>query len=193
MMELAQRKRMYRLIQVGLVAAAIAIVAIWFTVKRSSPMPDVADFRVEAAPAGEALGPGDVQIFSRDSAVTLILKGDQILAGLSPKTVAKVRAEIEASSKNDDTTKLGGSIAQLVKRTVAEKIATHVAYPLSEISDIRYDDGEIVIERHGRGNERLFSSTKVNREPLSKSFSPEDARRFVEAVRARMSATTRTP
>ena len=32
---------------------------------------------------------------------------------------------------------------------------------------------------------RLFNNVKVNKEPLSNSFRPEDAQRFVELVRAR--------
>ncbi|MEX2152047.1 MAG: hypothetical protein WD825_01840 [Gemmatimonadaceae bacterium] len=184
-MELAHRRLVGRVIRIGLIGVAIAIAISWIV--RRAPVPR--DLRVQSeAPTVEALGPGDLRIYSRDSSVNLILQGDNILAGLSPKTIAKVRAELEASGADDDTTGLGGSIAQMVKKTVADKIGTHVVFPLSEIREIRYDGDEIVIERHGRGDTRLFDNTKVNGQPLSKSFRREDAERFVEAVRARKNA-----
>lgn len=185
MTELAHRRWVGRLIRVGLVVVAIAILANWFW--RRAPVPR--DLRVQSeAQTVALLGPGDVQIYSRDSSVNLILQGDNILAGLSPKTVAKVRADIEKSSAGDDTTGLGGSIAQIVKKAVAENIGTHAVYPLSDIRDIRYEGDEIVIERQGRGDTRIFDKANVNGRPLSKSFPPDEARRFVEAVRARMNA-----
>lgn len=185
MTELAHRRWIGRLIRGGLVGVAIVVVGLWFA--RRTPRPS--NLRIQSeAPAAESLAPGDVQIFSRDSSVNLILKDDNVLAGLSPRTVAKIRAELESSARTDDTTGLGGSIAQFVKKTVADKIGTHVVHPITEIRDIRYEDGEIVIE-DARGNKtRLFSSVKVNKQPLSKSFLPEDAQRFVEAVRARKRA-----
>lgn len=187
-MELAHRRWIARLVRLGLVAAALVIVATYLLRRVPTPIPR--DLRIQSeAPTAAALGPGDVQIVSRDSAVSLILSGDKVLAGLSPKTIAKVRAELEASSAKDDTTGLGGSIAKMVKKTVADRIGTHVVYPLADMRDIRYDGEEIVIERKDGKSTRLFDNTKVNREPLSKAFSPEDARRFVEAVRARLNAT----
>ena len=173
------------LIRAGLVVVAIVVVAAWFW--RRTPRPP--EIRIQTqAPTAAALGPSDVQIFSRDSAVNLILQGDNVLAGLSPKTIAKIRSELDASAKTDDTTGLGGSIAQFVKKTVADKIGTHVVYPVAEIRDIRYDGGEIVIVQTNGSETRLFKNVKVNKEPLSQAFPPEDAQRFVEAVRARKRA-----
>lgn len=180
-MQVAHRRWVGRLIRVGLVVAAVVIVLAWL--QRKSPVRG--DFRVQSqAPATEALAAGDLQIFNRDSSVNLILQGSNVLAGLSPKTVAKVRADLEASSAKD-TTGLGGSIAQLVKKTVAGAIGTHVVFPLADIREIRYADGQIVIERMDGSRSELFSSVKTNGQPLERTFSPEDLQRFAEAVRAR--------
>lgn len=183
--QLAHRRWIGRLIRGGLIGVAIVMVGLWLA--RRVPKPQ--NIRVQSeAPTVEALAPGDMQLYSRDSSVNLILQGDNVLAGLSPKTIARIRGELDASARTDDTTGLGGSIAQFVKKTVADKIGTHVVYPIAEIRDIRYDGGEIVIVRTNGGETRLFDNVKVNKEPVSQSFPPEDAQRFVEAVRARKRA-----
>jgi hypothetical protein len=183
--QLAHRRWIGGLVRAGLVVVAIiAIVAIGASLVRRVPKPPQVQVQTEA-PAAAALEAGDAQIFSRDSAVNLILQGDKVLAGLSPKTVAKVRAELEASRKGADTSGIGGSIAEFVTKTVADKIGTHVVYPLADMRDIRYDNGEIVIVTNSGNETRLFKNVKVNKEPLSQAFPPEDAQRFVELVRAR--------
>lgn len=185
----AHRRWIGRLIRFGLVAVAIIIVARWLSQRTSAAVKTAvrsADVRIQSeAPAAATLGPGDAQIFSRDSSVNLILQGDKILAGLSPQTVAKIRADLEKSGATDDTSGLGGSIAQFVKKTVADKIGTHVVYSLADIRDIHYENDEIVLEDLKGNRKRMFGNVKVNKHPVSESFPPEDAQRFVELVRAR--------
>ena len=137
------------------------------------------------APAPDALGPGDVRIYNADSSVDLILAGDKILAGLSPKTVAEIKAKLETSASGD-TSRLGGSIAQIVKKSVAGAIGTHAVYPLAEIRDIRYEGDRIVVDWKNGGKRELFGNSKVNEHQVSDSFRPEDAKRFIDAVHARM-------
>ena len=62
------------------------------------------------------------------STVDVILKGDKIMTGLSDKTVARVRTEMD-KSREKDTSGLGGAIASMVKKTVAENIGTHAVFP----------------------------------------------------------------
>ena len=189
-MELAQRRWVGRFVKLGLLAITILLVVNWLS--RRAPRPS--EIHVQSsAPIAAALGPGDAQIFTRDSAVNLILQGDKILAGLSPKTVAKIRAEIQQSGANDDTTALGGSIAKFVKQTVADNIGTHVVYPLAEIRDIAYEGDEIVIyDLHGN-RKRMFGNVKMNKSEISKSFAREDAERFIEQVRARKQQLPQLP
>jgi hypothetical protein len=180
--QLAHRRWIGRAVRAGLVVVAIVMVGLWLARR----VPRAPDIRIQSeAPTAESLAPGDAQIFSRDSAVNLVLKGDNVLAGLSPKTIARVREEMEKSARDVDTGSIGGSIAQFVTKTVADKIGTHVVYPISDMRDIRYDKGEIVIVKNNGSETRLFNNVKVNKEPLSQAFDPQDAQRFVELVRAR--------
>ena len=77
----------------------------------------------------DTLAPGDMRIYNTDSTVDLVLKGNEILAGLSPKTIAKIQNELDTSAAGD-TSGLGASISQIVK-SVAGAIGTHAAFPLS--------------------------------------------------------------
>jgi hypothetical protein len=181
---LAHRRWIGRLIRLGLVVVTFLVVAAWWGLKRSQPRDDVrierrgADIGVQRqAPSSEALGPGDID---------LILKGDQILAGLSPQKVAEIRAQLDRKVNTGDSSGLGAMIAQTVKNTVAENIGAHAVWQVADIRDIRIENDEIVIEDWNGNKSKLFSNTKVNDEPLSRKFVRSDAERFVEAVRARM-------
>jgi hypothetical protein len=59
-------------------------------------------------------------------------------------------------------------------------------FPLSDIRDIRYEHDQIVFDWKDGGTHQLFGTTKVNGGRVSNTFRPEDAQRFIDAVRARM-------
>lgn len=182
-MERTARRWVGGMVRAGLIAIAILLIATWLARR----LPNRGRISVQREPvAEETLMAGDLRIYNRDSTVDLILKGNQILAGLSPKTVAKVKAEMEKSSAKDSTG-IGGLIASTVKQTVASTIGTHVAYPLSDVRDMRFEDGQLIIERRDGGKTRPFGDTKINGDEKRKSFSAADAKRFIEAVRARKS------
>ena len=179
-MDASSRRWVARLIRVGLVILAMAVVASWIG-RRTPERP--AHMRVETdVPAPDSLRAGDVQIFNSDSTVDVILSGDRILAGLSPKTVHKVRTEL--GRPNSDSG-LGGSIASLVKKTVAGAIDTHMEFSLADVRDVRYDEGRLYLELNKGGDHLLFGDTKVNGERRANTFRADEAQRFIEAVRAR--------
>jgi hypothetical protein len=184
-MELAERRWIGRFVRLGLIVLTIILVVSF--VSRRIPRPFRGASVQREAPSVVALTAGDVQIVSIDSSVDLVLQGDKILAGLSPYMIAKVRAEI-ATSGNKDTTGLGGSIAQMVKSTVANAIGMHVSYPVADVREIRYQDGRIIIERKSGGQVPLFENSKINGRRVSEMFREDDARRFIEAVQARQDA-----
>jgi hypothetical protein len=178
----SSRRLIAALIRTGLIVLAIFFVGGYFARR----MPSSHHMRVQSeAPPPESLGPGDLRIYNADSSVDLILTGDKILGGLSPKTIATIKDKLETSASHD-TSGLGGSISQIVKKSVAGAIGTHASYPLSDIRDIRYEDDQIVVDWKDGGNHQLFGSTKVDSEKVSNSFRPEDAQRFIDAVRVRM-------
>jgi hypothetical protein len=192
--DVRSRRWIGRLIRLGLIAFAVVLAATWIAhrvphdtvvVGRGGRRGNIGGVSgVQGAVSDASLGPGDMRIYNRDSTVDLILKGNQILAGLSPMTVAKVKAEMERSSAKD-TSGLGGFIASTVKQTVASTIGTHVSYPLSDIREIRFEDGQLIAERYNGRETRLFGDTKVNGREQGKTFDERDAERFIEAVRAR--------
>jgi hypothetical protein len=181
-MSSSSRRWIAGFIRAGLAVLAIVLIGAYF----GHRMPGRRHVRVQTeAPPPDSLGPGDLRIYNADSSVDLILMGDKILGGLSPKTIAKIKGKLETSASGD-TTGLGGSISQIVKKSVAGAIGTHTVYSLSDIRDIRYDNDQIVFDWKDGGNHQLFGSTKVNGEKVSDTFRPEDAQRFVDAVRARI-------
>ena len=174
------RRAVGRLIRVALVVLAVVIAGSWLMSKvhfrdRSSTMPS-------GIVRAEQLQPGDVRIVSEDGNVSLTLQADRLLAGLSPERVAEVRAKIEQSAARD-TGGLGGSIAQMVKKTVADNIGAQLSYALADINSITEENGQIVLHmKNGRTN-RIFESTKVdNRIPV---FSREDTERLIAAFEER--------
>jgi hypothetical protein len=185
----SSRRFVAALIRLALLVLAIVFVGRYFKNKFFASHGTVHVQR-EAPPASEALAAGDMRIYSSDSAVDLVLSGNNILAGLSPRTVERVKSEM-AKSDNHDTSGFGGSISRLVKNSVAGAIGTHAVFPLSDIRDIRYEHGQIVFDSKDGKQHDLFGSTKVNGNKVSSSFAPDDAQKFVEAVRARMGAAER--
>lgn len=186
MTQLRERRIASRVIRFGLVALAIVIAATWMLrkvdVRGGTPL------RVEgAAPALETLAAGDVQIFNEDSTVDVILAGDRLSAGLSPQKLAEVRAEI-ARSTQKDTGGIGGSIAQIVKTTVADKISIRAVYPLAEIRDVHYEDnGRLRIEwTSGKESTLLGDNIRVDNDRDANRFRREDAERLIAAVRKRL-------
>lgn len=176
----------------GLARIALVVVAIAYvgyrisghahdkhTVVRTEP--EVSE--VPSAPG--TLAAGDVRIYNTDSSVDVSLVGNSIYAGLSPKTVERVKTEMN-EKMSDDTSGFAGSIKSIVKSSVAGAIGTHAVFPLSNIRDIRYDNEQIVVEWKDGTHHDLFGSSRVNGVKESKTFRPEDAQRFVDAVRARL-------
>ena len=184
MMDLATRRWVSRLVRVGLIVLVFVFIGGWFWRRTPRVMGGGDRIRVQRETvAPSTLGPGDLQIFNSDSTVDLILQGNRILAGLSPQMVDKIKSKM-AESKNRDTSGLGGLIASTVTSTIASTIGTHAVYMLSDIRDLRYEDGNIIIEKRDGGETQLFHNVHVDKGE-TKGFPEADAQRFIEAVRAR--------
>lgn len=134
------------------------------------------------APADVPLAAGDIRITSMDGGVDLALIGDSISGGLSTTALAKVRRETDtnAVSGND----LGASIEKIVKGTVQSALGTRVTFPLSAVREVRYDGKRLVFDWAGKAQPG-FGHVNVDNKDVLESFNPDDAQRFVIAVRAR--------
>lgn len=191
--ERKRRRLMARFVQLALVMLAVGI-GVAFVAARRGDGPDVGvesgnmTFSTDV-PAAADLAPGDVQIFNVDSTVDLILRGDRIYAGLSPQTVAKVRAKL-AESATGETNGIGALIASAVKDQVADKIDTHARYDVHDIRDIRIENERIVIQWKSGKEQRLFETIKSDGSGDANRFRREDAMRFIELVKARQKQPT---
>ena len=139
------------------------------------------DARGSAAEAG--VTGGDVRIQTTSGELDMALVGDTISAGLAPAALAKVRRETDTAQVSGSG--IGGSIERMVKSSVQSAVSSRVAFPISAVKDVRYRDGAIEFEWNERPT-RLFEQTKVNGNPFLASFAPQDAARFVDAVRGRL-------
>lgn len=149
--------------------------------------PVVATVR-SAAEGPLPLHEGDIRIVTADSGIDLALVGDTISTGLSPYALEKVRRETDTTTVQG--TGMGASLEKLIKGKVAGAIGTRAGFPLSAIRDVRYESGALKFDWVGKPV-NLFTNTKVNGRPVLESFSPADAQRFVDAVRARKSGRSR--
>lgn len=140
------------------------------------------DARLALRDSALALGEGDVAIVNTDSTIEMAVVGEDIIVRLSDKSMSRIRQETDTSAVSDSG--IAGSIERLVKSTVQSALSRQVKYPLAQVSDARYENGEIKLTVDGK-QPRLFGNAKINGKRLMETFRPEDAERFVAAVNAR--------
>jgi hypothetical protein len=131
----------------------------------------------------DSLKAGDVRIVTTNGAVDLALIGDSISTGLSASALKKVREETDTARVSGSG--FGASLEKMVKGTVQGAIGTRVSFPLSAVREVRYDGEKIVFEWSGEPR-KMIENTKIDKKPLLASFAPDDARRFTDAVNARL-------
>ncbi len=138
-----------------------------------------------AASADGPLGAGDIRIVSADSGVDLAMIGDTISGGLSALTLAKVRHDTDTGAVTGSG--FGPSLERMIKGTVQSAISTRVTIPLSSVREVRYEGGKLVFEWNGKPR-KVFGTVREGNKDFLEAFRPEDAQRFVAAVRARKQA-----
>lgn len=144
-----------------------------------------------ATATGEVpLAAGDMRITSADGGVDLALVGDSISGGLSHSALAKVRRETDTNAVHGND--FGASIEKMVKGTVQTALATRVTFPLSAVREVRYDGKRLIFDWAGKAQPG-FGHVNVDNKDVLESFTPEDAQRFVIAVRARQRERDRRP
>lgn len=150
---------------------------------RSDEPANPADSIAHAAPAGgvpAADSAASSAIRTTDGNVELALRGDRVQVGLSDQVLGQVRDKLAADSSGSSSG-LGGMIKGIVRSSVQGALATRIEYPLDEIEEISYDGERLRLVVRGKGPQ--LEHADVNHRPLLASFAPDDARRFVEAVR----------
>ena len=135
---------------------------------------DLGDLAVSSDLAGR---PVDA-VFTRDGNIELGVTDSVLYSRLS----AELQREIETEMKEEtaDQTGLGGTIARAVTGAVAEGLAMAVSVPLSDIRDVRYEDGRVVIEME-TGGPSPFDRSQNDDEPMLEQFDAEAGRRLADA------------
>ena len=148
------------------------------------------------APAEGALRPGDVRISTPNNAVVLALAGDSVWMGLSDSVLTHARVATDsarthaaAANKGGIGGAFGAMIADKVTAAVDAGLRTRVAYPLSDIQNVAYENGTLHFTyragaRHVMSFEDIKTDTDGGSHPVLATFAPADAERFVAAVRA---------
>lgn len=125
-----------------------------------------------------------VAITTRDGNVTLALtKANTVAMRLSDSLRQAVNAEVAREfAKDSADSKFGRWVQRQTAQLVSKGMAMEFSVPLHDIEDARYEDGEIRFDYRSSRKLKFHSFKNDGRSPMS-NFEPEDAERFVDAVR----------
>jgi hypothetical protein len=133
------------------------------------------------------LGEGDIRISNRQGAIDLMLLGDQIVVGFSDSLLAEIEAKTD-TSQLESSGGVGASIERFVKSKVQGTLSKRLEYPVADLRDVSYDGRRIRFDYEPDASFSMLENMEVEDTPLLASFSEEDSRRFVQAVKARLRA-----
>lgn len=131
--------------------------------------------------AARPVGPGDIRIATTDSVIELGLVGDSLVAGFGAATREKIKRATDTATVTGSG--LGASIERIVKSSVAGALDHEVHVPLTEISDVQYEDGLLVF--YGRDGKRKDFIDRKGNDGRSSRFSDADAQDFIAIFRAK--------
>ena len=129
----------------------------------------------------EKLGPNDMMMTTRDSTMQMGVVGDHITMRLAPRALDSVRVATDTSKVEGNG--FAASLEKTIKRGVAAALQKQVEIPLSDVRDVRYENGRLVFDWVNKPA-MAPDNTKSNGRDLLASFSEQDCQRFVAAVRA---------
>lgn len=129
----------------------------------------------------EKLGPNDMMMTTTDSAMQMGVVGDHITMRLSARSLDSVRVATDTSKVEGSG--FAASLEKTIKRGVASALGKQVDIPLSDVRDVRYENGRIVFDWVNKPA-MAPDNTKSNNRDLLASFSAQDSERFVAAVKA---------
>lgn len=138
---------------------------------RDSPM----DF------SGDEVGPDVHVIHSRDGNLKMGLTEGWVYFTLSDSTRAEAQAELDGDADADG---LRGFFGGLMRRVVGKALSFRARYAVSEIRDIRWQEGRMRVE-FDDPDRRLGENLEFGEdEAVVDAFAREDVESFAEAFRA---------
>ena len=126
---------------------------------------------------------GDVMITSSDGSMILAALGDSVRLQLSDSMRRAIKQDMESSASDS---KLASMIVKGVSDVVQSALSFVVQVPVTSVEDLRYEEGRIRFRVTGEN----FRMSDGKRDGNNMEFSEEDARRFIEVVKARQEALT---
>ena len=134
----------------------------------------------------EKLGPNDMMMTTTDSSMQMGVVGDHITMRLSPKSLDSVRVATDTAKVQGNG--FAASLEKTIKRGVAAALQKQIDIPLTDVRDVRYENGRIVFDWANKPA-MAPDNTKSNGRDLLSSFSAQDSQRFVAAVKAHKAGT----
>lgn len=134
--------------------------------------------------SARALGPDDIRIATTDSVVEVALIGDSLVAGLGQATRSKIKSATDTNAVNGSG--IGASFEKMIKSTVASALDHELQIPISEISNVEYEDGHLVFYDKKGGRMNLLNYKGSNHDENHDSrFSETDAKNFITAFKSK--------
>lgn len=127
------------------------------------------------------LGLGDMRIATTDSALEVALIGDSLVAGFGAATRARIHEATDTGTVHGSG--LGANIEKLVKSTVAGALDHELYFPLSEISDIQYEDGLLVF--YDKDGKRMHVMERDHEKGKPSRFAEADAKAFIAVFKSK--------
>ena len=156
-------------------AAAITLTACGRDERKVSP------HLVSRDTVARQLAPGDVRILSADSSIELAVIGDSVVGGFGKKVLDQIKEKTDTNAVSGSG--FGASIEKMVKATVAGALDHEIHMPLSEISDVKEEDGLLVF--YGKDGKRMNFFTRDHEKAKPSRFSDDDARDFIALFKAK--------
>jgi len=128
------------------------------------------------------LGPGDIRVMNSDSSVEIAVIGDSIVTGFGPRLIAEIQKSTDTNSAGNG---FGAGIEKMVKNAVASALNREIKYAITDVKDVRYEDGKLQFYWKDGSRMKILESTHSNDKPISETFSVADAQRFIAAFHAR--------
>ena len=146
---------------------------------------------IPASPAGPALAGGheQIRILTKKGTAFMSLRDDYLVAGLSDSIRQLAAAEMKKDLAKETAPGIGRMVKEAVRSGVEKLLDKEIVVPVTEIRDIDYKQNRIVIV-YKKGDAPGFINFETIKsdhdQTLLEQFNEADARRLVEAVRARI-------
>lgn len=131
-------------------------------------------------------GAGDIQIVSTDSALELSIIGDTVISGLGPKALAKIKSATDTGAVTGSG--FAAKLEKLVKSSVQTALNKQLAFPVSSVGDVRFEEGKVQFFDNAGKRVASFSDNSSGEKSRGGMFTTSDAEAFVRVFRAKKAA-----